>query len=251
MLFVCGFYSSVFLPVCANIFFLNRNAHLPPYIQFDMPDTIRLWDALFADSKRFDFLIVVCVAIITTQRDHLLKCDFATAIQLLQRPYSLGIERLLGQATQAYRESDRGGLDLPDGVERGNNSKREIAGIHAEEVEKALKKVAAASQETASRLLGKLRTWASAEKKPKSLTRMSPIRKTKKDDIMENHPAKGLGARDMAKAETLVTEKETALTSIDVRGTQSHLKPSSSHEFIEPTNLFANAEDDCDLFDSD
>jgi hypothetical protein len=248
-----------------------------------MPDTIRLWDALFADSKRFDFLIVVCAAIITTQRDHLLKCDFAAAIQLLQRPYTLGVERLLGQATRAYEGAYRGGLDVPGGAERESSSKREIAGIHAEEVEKALKKVAAASQETASRLLGKFRTWASAEKKPKSQTRMSPIRKAKEaapresDVVVMGEREKALGAqieaRGMTREEEVnekgeeeeeeaeafsIKEKETvpSVTPCADGGNNQHRSnpPAgiiSSPKFIEPTNLFANADDDCDLFDSD
>ena len=32
--------------------------------EFDMANCVRLWDTLFADPKRFEFLYYVCVAII-------------------------------------------------------------------------------------------------------------------------------------------------------------------------------------------
>lgn len=32
--------------------------------EFDLPDILRIWDSLFADPKRFDFLIYVCTAMI-------------------------------------------------------------------------------------------------------------------------------------------------------------------------------------------
>lgn len=32
--------------------------------EFVLPDVIRIWDSLFADSNRFDFLLLVCCAML-------------------------------------------------------------------------------------------------------------------------------------------------------------------------------------------
>eukprot|EP00794_Sanderia_malayensis_P015915 gene15915-17515_t len=52
--------------------------------EFNLPDVIRLWDSLFSDSNRFDFLIHVCCAMLMLMRDQLIDCDFAWTMKLLQ-----------------------------------------------------------------------------------------------------------------------------------------------------------------------
>lgn len=52
--------------------------------EFDMPNVIRLWDSLFADPSRYDFLNYVCVAIVLECRDKILSGDFAQCLEALQ-----------------------------------------------------------------------------------------------------------------------------------------------------------------------
>ncbi|XP_054249256.1 TBC1 domain family member 13 isoform X2 [Indicator indicator] len=52
--------------------------------EFLLPDVIRIWDSLFADAKRFDFLLLVCCAMLTLIRDQLLEGDFTLNMRLLQ-----------------------------------------------------------------------------------------------------------------------------------------------------------------------
>ncbi|XP_074017251.1 TBC1 domain family member 13 isoform X3 [Numenius arquata] len=52
--------------------------------EFLLPDVIRIWDSLFADDKRFDFLLLVCCAMLTLIRDQLLEGDFTLNMRLLQ-----------------------------------------------------------------------------------------------------------------------------------------------------------------------
>ncbi|KPM06216.1 TBC1 domain family member 13-like protein [Sarcoptes scabiei] len=52
--------------------------------EFPLPDVLRLWDYLFSDENRFDFLLRVCCSMIILIRDQLMSGDFATNMKLLQ-----------------------------------------------------------------------------------------------------------------------------------------------------------------------
>ncbi|RXM95784.1 Ral guanine nucleotide dissociation stimulator-like 1 [Acipenser ruthenus] len=52
--------------------------------EFLLPDVIRIWDSLFSDQERFDFLILVCCAMLVLIRDQLLAGDFTVNMRLLQ-----------------------------------------------------------------------------------------------------------------------------------------------------------------------
>lgn len=52
--------------------------------EFLLPDVIRIWDSLFADDNRFDFLLLVCCAMLILIREQLLEGDFTTNMRLLQ-----------------------------------------------------------------------------------------------------------------------------------------------------------------------
>jgi len=52
--------------------------------EFDLPDVLRLWDSLFSDPNRFNFLLYVCCALVTNIRTELLTNDFAENLKLLQ-----------------------------------------------------------------------------------------------------------------------------------------------------------------------
>lgn len=51
--------------------------------EFDMANCVRLWDTLFADANRFEFLNFICVAIVQQVRDEILEGDFAACMENL------------------------------------------------------------------------------------------------------------------------------------------------------------------------
>ena len=54
--------------------------------EWDLPDVLRLWDALLADPCRFEYLLYFCVATVVSIRTELLaNDDFAFAVKALQR----------------------------------------------------------------------------------------------------------------------------------------------------------------------
>ena len=74
--------------------------------EFNLPDTIRLWDALFADTDRADFLSYVCCTMVMEQHDSLIVGDFANNLQLLQSYPHIDIIELL-QRAMSLRAEDR------------------------------------------------------------------------------------------------------------------------------------------------
>ncbi|XP_006892545.1 PREDICTED: TBC1 domain family member 13 isoform X2 [Elephantulus edwardii] len=52
--------------------------------EFLLPDVIRIWDSLFADDNRFDFLLLVCCSMLILIREQLLEGDFTVNMRLLQ-----------------------------------------------------------------------------------------------------------------------------------------------------------------------
>lgn len=63
--------------------------------EFLLPDTIRLWDSMFASTHKENFLRYVCVTMVLRIRDDLLKDDFAACLQLLQNYPSCSMDDLL------------------------------------------------------------------------------------------------------------------------------------------------------------
>lgn len=54
--------------------------------EWDLPDVLRLWDSLLADSARFEFCLYFCVATVLSIREELLENDdFAYTVKALQR----------------------------------------------------------------------------------------------------------------------------------------------------------------------
>mmetsp|Transcript_26378 Transcript_26378/g.19784 ORF Transcript_26378/g.19784 Transcript_26378/m.19784 type:complete len:85 (-) Transcript_26378:67-321(-) len=53
--------------------------------EFDMASVIRLWDTLFSDPDRFDFMNYICVALVQLKRQEVLDGDFAVCMESLQR----------------------------------------------------------------------------------------------------------------------------------------------------------------------
>mmetsp|Transcript_2347 Transcript_2347/g.2291 ORF Transcript_2347/g.2291 Transcript_2347/m.2291 type:complete len:94 (+) Transcript_2347:91-372(+) len=50
-----------------------------------MASVIRLWDTLFSDPDRFDYMNYVCVALVQLKRTEVLEGDFAVCMETLQR----------------------------------------------------------------------------------------------------------------------------------------------------------------------
>ena len=77
--------------------------------EFDLPDVLRLWDSLLADSRRFTFLNYFCATMVLSIRDELLQAnDFAYTIKALQSyGNAVPLETLLARALRLY-ERGRG-----------------------------------------------------------------------------------------------------------------------------------------------
>ncbi|GAM22537.1 hypothetical protein SAMD00019534_057120 [Acytostelium subglobosum LB1] len=52
--------------------------------EFELPDVLRLWDSLFSDPNRFDFLYYFCCAMLICVRQQLLDSPFADNLKMLQ-----------------------------------------------------------------------------------------------------------------------------------------------------------------------
>ncbi|XP_022833127.1 TBC1 domain family member 13 isoform X1 [Spodoptera litura] len=68
--------------------------------EFSLPDVERIWDSMFADGKRFDFLIHICCAMILLVRNDLLSGDFASNVKLLQNFPPMDVSLILNKAVE-------------------------------------------------------------------------------------------------------------------------------------------------------
>ncbi|XP_023556212.1 TBC1 domain family member 13 isoform X2 [Octodon degus] len=68
--------------------------------EFLLPDVIRIWDSLFADDSRFDFLLLVCCAMLILIREQLLQGDFTVNMRLLQDYPITDVCLILQKATE-------------------------------------------------------------------------------------------------------------------------------------------------------
>lgn len=63
--------------------------------EFLLPDTIRLWDSMFASPHKENFLRYVCVTMVMMVRDDLLEGDFSSNLRLLQRYPPANVDAIL------------------------------------------------------------------------------------------------------------------------------------------------------------
>ena len=70
--------------------------------EFLLPDTIRLWDSMFASTHKENFLKYVCVTMVMYVREELLQGDFSTNLRLLQRYPSTNVDAILDSARQLW-----------------------------------------------------------------------------------------------------------------------------------------------------
>nr|CAD7449067.1 unnamed protein product [Timema bartmani] len=68
--------------------------------EFPLPDVLRIWDSLFADEKRFEFLIYICCSMIILVREQLLMDDFPANVKILQNFPSMDIQVVLSKAAE-------------------------------------------------------------------------------------------------------------------------------------------------------
>lgn len=68
--------------------------------EFPLPDVLRIWDSLFADDRRFDFLICICCAMLMILRDEIISEDFPTVMKLVQnfQTSKVDLQRVLSKA---------------------------------------------------------------------------------------------------------------------------------------------------------
>lgn len=87
--------------------------------EFRLPDTVRLWDSMFASTHKDNFIRYVCVTMVLIIRDLLLKADFSTCLRMLQSYPPTNMEQLLqsSRALWVYESQltvacHRGGISL-------------------------------------------------------------------------------------------------------------------------------------------
>ncbi|XP_044782362.1 TBC1 domain family member 13 isoform X2 [Bubalus bubalis] len=78
----------------------DKDVELYLKLEFLLPDVIRIWDSLFADSNRFDFLLLVCCAMLILIREQLLEGDFTVNMRLLQDYPITDVCRVLQKAKE-------------------------------------------------------------------------------------------------------------------------------------------------------
>ncbi|KAK7487268.1 hypothetical protein BaRGS_00021496 [Batillaria attramentaria] len=77
--------------------------------EFPLPDVLRIWDSLFADTKRFDFLIYTCLAMLILLRSEILTNDFPSVMKLVQNfPHNrFDVQVVLAKAVELSHRSVR------------------------------------------------------------------------------------------------------------------------------------------------
>lgn len=87
--------------------------------EFLLPDTIRLWDSMFASTHKDNFMRYVCVCMVMVIREDLLKGDFGTCLRLLQAYPPTNTDQLLESSralwiyeSQVTLACHKGGISL-------------------------------------------------------------------------------------------------------------------------------------------
>lgn len=119
--------------------------------EFDLPDTIRLWDSLFASQNRSTFLVFVFVTLLLAQREALLAGDFSSNLQLLQAYPPTDVPEILAQSEALLLFSARGNAARAGGLrEQRAREAAEGATQVAEQVNAAAKRFWSAATDLAA-----------------------------------------------------------------------------------------------------
>lgn len=70
--------------------------------EFLLPDTIRLWDSMFASTHKENFLRYVCVTMVMHVREELLEGDFSSNLRLLQRYPPTNVDDILDSSRHLW-----------------------------------------------------------------------------------------------------------------------------------------------------
>merc|ERR1712137_1525540 len=83
--------------------------------EFDLPEVIQLWDCLFADEARFQFLLYCCCAMISCIREILLSNEsFAPNLQYLQTyPQEIELVTIIHKAIELRDIRENGATPTP------------------------------------------------------------------------------------------------------------------------------------------
>lgn len=85
--------------------------------EFLLPDTIRLWDSMFASTHKENFLRYVCVTMVMYVRDDLLMGDFSSNLRLLQRYPPTNVDAILESSRSLWMyEAQVGAVCQRDGI---------------------------------------------------------------------------------------------------------------------------------------
>jgi len=78
--------------------------------EFLLPDTIRLWDSMFASTHKENFLRYVCVTMVMYVREDLLQGDFSANLRLLQRYPCANVDAILESSRQLWMYETKVGM---------------------------------------------------------------------------------------------------------------------------------------------
>ena len=68
--------------------------------EFFLPDLIELWDLLFADENRFEFLYDICCSMLLLQKRAIIDADFGDTIKLLQHYPATPVTKIAHMAVE-------------------------------------------------------------------------------------------------------------------------------------------------------
>jgi hypothetical protein len=144
--------------------------------EFLLPDTIRLWDSMFASTRKDNFLRYVCVTMVMLIRDDLLKGDFSACLRLLQSYPPCHMDNLLESSkslwiyeSQITLACHKAGIGLhqalntiypPPGIIMGFGLRNGVAPkSRTEQLEEAGEKAAAKVEEITTAMAASAHGW--------------------------------------------------------------------------------------------
>jgi len=75
--------------------------------EFEMPDVLRLWDSLLAEDEKFDFINMICIAIIKIKRQEILQNDFAGIMLNIQNFEKIEVENIIKYGLELRAEINK------------------------------------------------------------------------------------------------------------------------------------------------
>lgn len=75
--------------------------------EFEMPDILRLWDSLLSEDEKFDFINMICIAIIKMKRQEILQNDFAGIMLTIQNFETIEVENIIKYGLELRKEINK------------------------------------------------------------------------------------------------------------------------------------------------